>query len=130
MQITCDSNREIEPPTGTASLPSGFVGYKFIKKQEIDVVRIYLNCKDESHFGGTVDVIFEDKNPIQKEGRPKFSGLSELSTIKKFNRFIGCLEERAREEKIPRERIFESPKQLLYLLSRVKNSKNFQVEKR
>lgn len=110
--------------------PSSFIGYKFIKKQEIDIVRIYLNCKDESHFDGTVDIIYENKSLIQKEGTPKFSGLRELSIIKKFNRFISCLEERAREEKIPRERVFDSSKQLLYLLSLVKNSKNFQVENR
>ena len=117
MQISCESNSEIEP--------SGFIGYKFIRKQGIDIVQIYLNCKNESHFEGTVDVIFKNKSPKEKEGRVKFVGLDELSVIKKFNRFIGCLEERAREEKILKERIFESPKQLLYLLSRVKNSKNF-----
>ena len=122
MQITCDSNREIEP--------SGFIGYKFIKKRGIEIVHIYLNCKDETHFDGTVDVIFENHGPNQKGGRPKFSGLDELSIIKKFNRFIGCLEERAREEKIPRERVFESPKQLLSLLSRIKNTKNFRKSNR
>ena len=117
MQIACDSNREIEP--------SGFIGYKFIKERGIEIVHIYLNCKDESHFDGTVDIIFENQSPNQKEGRPKFNGLDELSIIKKFNRFIGCLEERAREENLPREHIFESSKQLLSILSRVKNSRNF-----
>ncbi len=121
MQIACESNREIKP--------SGFIGYKLIKNQTANIVRIYLNCKDESHFDGTVDVIFHDKSPGEKEGNPIFSGLDELSMIKKFNRFIGCLEERAKDAKIPRELVFESSKQLLYLLSRVKNSKNFDVKK-
>ena len=117
MKITCDSNSEIEP--------SGFIGYRFIKRKGIELVRIYLNCKDESHFDGSVDVIFENHSPNQKEGTPKFSGLDELSIIKKFNRFIGCLEERAQDVKISRERVFKSPIQLLALLARVKNSKNF-----
>ena len=115
--MACDSKREIKP--------SGFIGYKLIKKRETDLIRIYLNCKDENHCDGTVDVIF-NKSDEQKERRPKFSGLTELSTIKKFNRFIGCLEERARETNLLRERIFESPQQLLHILSQVKNSKNFQ----
>ena len=114
MRIACESDGKNEP--------SGFIGYKQIKKAKTHIVRIYLNCKDESHFEGQVDVIF-------KKGKPKFSGLSELSTIKKFHRFIGCLEERANDAEIQRERVFESSKQLLYLLSKVKNSKNFDVKK-
>ena len=117
MPIACDSNRE--------NKPSGFIGYKVLKRQGADIVRIYLNCKDDFHYEGTVDIIFENKSANQKYESPKFNGLDELSRIKKFNRFIGCLEERARDAKVPRERVFESPKQLLALLARVKNSKNF-----
>ncbi len=110
MKIKCDLNNEMKP--------SGFIGYKLISKGELETVRIYLNCKDESHFDGAVDVIF-------KGNKPKFGGLDELSTIKKFNRFIGALEERAREENVSRDQVFKSAKELLYFLSRIKNSKNF-----
>jgi len=113
----CDSRRQSEP--------SGFIGYKVLKSPKAEILRIYINCKDRSNFDGAVDVIFKRKSPTKKDGEPIFRGLNKLSMIKKFHRFIGCLEERAKEMQIPREHVFKSPKQLLTILSRVKNSKLF-----
>jgi hypothetical protein len=111
MTIECDLNLETDP--------TSFIGYKVFREDNFAQVTIFLNCRDEADFESAVDVIFEENEPA------RFDGIDGLSVIKKFNRLIGSLEERAREEKASRGQVFQSANDLIYFLSRVKNSKEF-----
>ncbi len=99
--------------------PTSFIGYSSMAKDGSATVRIYLNCKDSTRFESSLEAIFEKGKDVRLEG------LNDLAAVRKFNRLIGALEERAREEKIPRERVFASAQDLIYFLSRIKHSQNF-----
>ena len=99
--------------------PGHFIGYSRPKSAEGEAIRIFLNCADETRYEQAVDVIFP------KQGGFEFRGVNTLPAIKKFNRLINALEKRAREENVPREKVFESATRLKYFLSRIKNSREF-----
>lgn len=101
--------------------PSGFIGYVSMENGSRMVVRVFLNCKDSTHFESSVDAVFENNKSV------RFKGLNELPAVRKFNRLIGALEERARGENVPRDRVFRSAADLLHFLSRIKNSKDFGI---
>lgn len=68
----------------------------------------------------SVDVTFD------RQGREcRLRGLDSLSAVRKFNRFLGALSERAREQHQDPNSVFESAEDLLATLARVKNARNF-----
>ncbi len=74
-------------------------------------------------FLHAVDVIFEPG----KSGC-RLRGLDSLSAVRKFNRFLGSLSERAREQHWDPNSVFDSADSLLATLARVKNSRQFLPE--
>jgi len=119
----------------------GFIGYAarraFAPGQ--DLVRIFINCEEKPapepvalpdpldlrppegvRFLHSVDVIFD-----RQEEEPRLRGLESLSAVRKFNRFLGALAERAREQRQDPASIFESVDNLLATLARIKNSRDF-----
>lgn len=119
----------------------GFIGYaarrEFASGQ--DLVRIFINCEEEPaidsrtvpepqelrpprgiRFLHAVDLIFDHQG---KECRLR--GLDSLSATRKFNRFLGSLAERAREQRQDPNSVFASADNLLATLARVKNSRFF-----
>lgn len=119
----------------------GFIGYAARRQVTPgqDLVRIFLNCEEEPpadsqplpeprdlrppagiRFLHAVDVIFEPS-----QGGCSLRGLDTLSAVRKFNRFLGSLSERAREQHQDPNSVFGSPESLLATLARVKNSRDF-----
>jgi hypothetical protein len=119
----------------------GFIGYAARKPfaPGQDVVRIFLNCEEKAApdlrrlpeptelrppesicFLHAVDVIFD-----RQRREPSLRGLDSLSATRKFNRFLGALAERAREQRQDPNSVFASADNLLATLARIKNSQFF-----
>ena len=120
----------------------GFIGYAARRNVTPgrDVVRIFINCErtdaptvgprqrlndpaglslpDDIRFLHAIDVLFEER-------RCRFTGLDTLSAVRKFHRFMGALEERAREMGQDHNWPFESTRNLLETLARIKNSRDY-----
>lgn len=119
----------------------GFIGYA--ARNEVspgqDLVRIFINCEDAPpaepaplpdpqdlrppagiRFLHAVDVIFD-----RQQGECQLAGLDSLSAVRKFNRFLGALSERAREQRQDPNSVFDSAQSLLATLARIKNSRRF-----
>lgn len=119
----------------------GFIGYA--ARSEVfpgrDLVRIFINCEDAPpvepaplpepqdlrppagiRFLHAVDVVFD-----RQQGECQLSGLDSLSAVRKFNRFLGALSERAREQRQDPNSVFDSAQSLLATLARIKNSRRF-----
>lgn len=126
---------------GVESEPMGFIGYAARKDHEpgTDLVRIFINCEDEPpldvqplpepadlrppdgvRFLHAVDVVFP-----RRSHEPVLRGLDSLSAVRKFNRFLGALAERAREQGEDPNSVFTSADDLLATLVRIKNSRQF-----
>lgn len=119
----------------------GFIGYA-VKRSVAprqDLVRIFINCEEKPateraelpeprnlrppaniRFLHVVDVLFDRHG----EGC-RLRGLDTISAMRKFNRFLGSLVERAREQKRDPNGIFRSVEDLLGVLARVKNVRRF-----
>jgi len=77
-----------------------------------------LSLPDDIRFLHAIDVLFEER-------RCRFTGLDTLSAVRKFHRFMGALEERAREMGQDHNWPFESTRNLLETLARIKNSRDY-----
>lgn len=119
----------------------GFIGYSarrpFAPGQEL--IRIFINCQEKPggdavplpdpqdlrppatiRFLHAVDVIFD-----RERGECRLRGLDTLSAVRKFNRLLGSLAERAREQRQDPNSVFDSADSLLATLARVKNGRRF-----
>ena len=120
----------------------GFIGYAARRNVTPgrDVVRIFINCAhtdaptvgqrqclndsaglsppDDIRFLHAIDVLFEER-------RCRFTGLDTLSAVRKFHRFMGALGARAREMGQDHDWPFESTRNLLETLARIKNSRDY-----
>ncbi|MFQ5818253.1 MAG: hypothetical protein ACE5H2_09920 [Terriglobia bacterium] len=119
----------------------GFIGYAARRQvaPDQDLVRIFLNCEEKPatepmpladpqdlrppediRFLHAVDVVFD-----RRQNECRLRGLDTLSAVRKFNRFLGSLAERAREQGQDPNSVFESADNLLATLARVKNARRF-----
>jgi hypothetical protein len=119
----------------------GCIGYAARKDFEpgTDLVRIFINCENEPppdaqpllepadlrppedvRFLHAVDVVF-----LRRSDEPVLRGLDSLSAVRRFNRFLGALAERAREQGEDPNSVFASADNLLATLGRIKNSRQF-----
>jgi hypothetical protein len=119
----------------------GFIGYASRRGLEpgTDLVRIFINCEDEPppdaqplpepadlrpsegvRFLHAVDVVFPPRSD-----EPVLRGLDSLSAVRRFNRFLGALAERAREQGEDPNSVFTAADNLLATLARIKNSRQF-----
>ncbi len=124
----------------------GFIGYATRRQAapDQDWVRIFINCEEKPatdsqllpdpqdlrppagiRFLHAVDVVFD-----RRQNECRLRGLDSLSAVRKFNRFLGSLSERAREPESGEQRqdpnsVFDSADNLLATLARVKNARNF-----
>ncbi len=119
----------------------GFIGYAARRQAapDQDWVRIFINCEEKPatdsqllpdpqdlrppegiRFLHAVDVVFD-----RRQNECRLRGLDTLSAVRKFNRFLGSLSERAREQRQDPNSVFDSAENLLATLARVKNARNF-----
>ncbi len=119
----------------------GFIGYAVQRGMGPGqvLVRIFLNCDEKPlaelptipepvtlrppeaiHFLHAVDVVFDHKGD-----RCRFRGLDTISAVRKFNRLLGSLDERAREHNRDPNTMFRSSDEFLAVLARVKNVRQF-----
>ncbi len=120
----------------------GFIGYAFRRsvRPGREIVRVFTNCQVEPgvpinsepvstdaanllppggvRFLHAIDIVLE-------EGQCRLIGLNSLSAVRKFNRLIGALGERARENGQEPNWVFESIDNLLKTLALIKNSRDF-----
>ena len=102
----------------------GFIGYLRRREDVDEVVRVFLECRDESPHGISytyaVDVVFPGgKAPCN------LRGVDGILVLKKFYKLVHSLEERAREHGNDRLKAMGSVEGLLEHLGYTRNARDF-----
>jgi hypothetical protein len=101
-----------------------FIGYRRMQESEADIIRLYLECRDEPAAGTVtcgyaVDVLFPSPG-----AECRLRGVDSVLALKKFYKLVFSLEERAREHGNDWRSVTASPERLLEHLGYTRNARD------